>query len=348
LSIKEIIKKAAEKLLFWLINCYNRRKGLEGEKMKQKNEIRIFFQFLMIGMVFLVSACGGKPTDILDDDSSSPVPENVTEITEQFQEPTNSFEVLNDGLPADPQKLSFSASDGFELNGIFYPTEIESQPLVVLMHWAPGDQNDWVEIAYWLQNRGLGGNSEYSDKTHWLDPSWFPEMEPQVSYNVFTFTFRTCENGCKQFKRDEWYLDAQAAVEYAYGLDGIDKEKIVMIGASIGSDGAADGCAYLNTKYPNACKGALAFSPGNYLTVDFGGIVKQLGAEDNPKPIWCFYSESDPESAAVCGDITDNNYQVYPYAGDSVFSNGHGMNLITPKSDPNPLEKLLDFLKMVF
>ncbi|MDO9545594.1 MAG: hypothetical protein Q7J07_02450 [Pelolinea sp.] len=121
-----------------------------------------------------------------------------------------------------------------------------------------------------------------------------------------------------------------------------------MIGASIGSDGVADGCAYLNTKYPNACKGALAFSPGNYLMIDFEEIVKQLGAEDEPKPIWCFYSESDPESAAVCGNIIENNYQAYAYSANSVFSNGHGMNLITPKSDPNPLEKILEFLEMIF
>lgn len=315
--------------------------------MKNKNKPRIIFKALIVVGLMVISACSEKPVEMMNEDNPVAASESANEVGTGSQDTTNSVVVINDGLLADPQELSFSASDGFELNGIFYPAEKATQPLVILMHWAPGDQSDWVEIAYWLQNRGLGGSSEYSDKTPWLDSSWFPEMDAQASYNVFTFTFRNCENGCKQFKRDEWYLDAQAAVEYAYGLDGIDKNRIVMVGASIGSDGAADGCAFLNTQHPNVCKGALAFSPGNYLTVDFGGIVKQLGAEDNPKPIWCFFSESDQESADVCGNITDNNYLAYPYNGNSVFSNGHGMNLITPQSDPNPLEKLLDFLNMV-
>ena len=316
--------------------------------MNIKNKPRIVFQALMIVGLLLISACNEKSVEVMNEDSLIPPSESANETDVESQDTANSAAVINDGLPADPQKLSFSASDGFEINGIFYPAEKESQSLVILMHWAPGDQSDWVEAAFWLQNRGLGGNSDNTENTPWLDASWFPEMNPQASYNVFTFTFRNCEDGCKQFNREEWYLDAQAAVEYAYGLDGIDKNRIVMVGASIGSDGAADGCAYLNTIYPNTCKGALAFSPGNYLTIDFGGVVKQQGAEDNPKPIWCFYSESDQESADVCGNITESNYQAYPYTGNSVFSNGHGMNLITPISDPNPLEKLLDFLEMVF
>jgi dienelactone hydrolase len=180
-----------------------------------------------------------------------------------------------------------------------------------------------------------------------LDSSWFPAIEPEKSYNVFTFTFRNCENGCKSFEREKWYLDVQAAVEYAYELDGIDKDNIVMIGASIGSDGAADGCAYLNQVHPDACKGALSFSPGNYLTIDYGEMVKELGAASDPKPVWCLYAESDPESAAVCGNITENNYTPYSYPPDVIFSNGHGMNLISPDQDPDPLGLMLKFLAMV-
>jgi len=273
--------------------------------------------------------------------------EAIPEIATEAEENAPPAEEAADVLPLDPQKIKFSTSDGVELDGVYYPAGSGFAPLVILMHWAPGDQDDWVEIANWLQNNGMGGHSAVDESTPWLDSSWFPTMESEKSYNVFTFTFRNCENGCKSFEREKWYVDVQAAVEYAYELDGIDKDHIIMIGASIGSDGAADGCAYLNQIHPDACKGALSFSPGNYLTINYGEMVKKLGAASDPKPVWCLYAESDPESAAVCGNITENNYTPYPYSPDVVFSNGHGMNLIVPDQDPDPLVIMLEFLDMV-
>jgi dienelactone hydrolase len=250
-------------------------------------------------------------------------------------------------LPPDPQMMKFTTSDSVELNGMFYPAGAASAPLVILMHWAPGDQDDWVEIAYWLQNRGLGGTSAGDVNTPWLDPSWFPAIESNKTYNVFTFTFRNCEGGCKAFEREKWYTDVQAAVEFAFEIEGIDNSNIVMIGASIGSDGVVDGCAYLNQKHPDTCRGALSFSPGNYLTINYEEMVKELGTAIDPKPVWCLYAESDAESAPVCGNITEDNYTAYPYSPDVIFSNGHGMNLIVPNQDPDPLELVVKFFTMV-
>jgi hypothetical protein len=315
--------------------------------MNSKNKYRFIFSVTILVGILLLSACSETPAEVMKEEPPLDAPKSdaATEPETQSEETAPSTEDVEEGLPADPQTILFTASDGFDLIGTYYPAAKKSQPLVILMHWAPGDQNDWVEIAYWLQNRGLGGNTELSDSAPWLDTSWFPTIDQETSINVFTFTFRDCEGGCKRFASDEWYLDAQAAVEKAYALEGIDQTRIVVIGTSIGSDGAADGCAYVNTLFPNVCKGAMSFSPGNYLNVDFGETVKQLGEESEPKPVWCFYSEAE---ADMCGNITGGNYQPFPYADDSVFLSGHGMELITPISDPNPLEKILEFLEMVF
>ncbi len=310
-------------------------------------EIRVILLTLLIAGSILFSACGGAPPTEMNEEKQQSPEEKVPEIAPEADESAPLSEEVAIEIPSDPQHQKFTTSDGVELNGVFYPADSVSAPLVILTHWAQGDQDDWVEIAYWLQNRGMGGHSTGDESTPWLDSSWFPAIEPEISYNVFTFTFRNCENGCKSFEREKWYIDVKAAVEYAYELDDIDTDNIIMIGASIGSDGAVDGCAYLNQLHPDACKGALSFSPGNYLTIDFGEMVKELGAMSDPKPVWCLYAESDPESAVVCGNVTQNNYTPYSYSADVIFSNGHGMNLIAPNQDPDPLELMLEFLDMV-
>ena len=312
-----------------------------------KKKMRVIVLFLMIAGLIFFSACGGAPPVEMNEENQKSSEEKAPEIAPETDKSVSPVEETAAALSSDPQKMKFTTSDGIELNGIYYPAGSISAPLVILMHWAPGDQDDWVEIAYWLQNRGMGGNSKSTEKTPWLDSSWFPGIDLEKSYNVFSFTFRNCENGCKSFERDKWYVDVQAAVEYAYELDGIDKDNIIMIGASIGSDGAADGCAYLNQVHTESCKGALSFSPGNYLTINYGEMVRELDAASNPVPVWCLYAESDLESAGVCGNIIESNYIPYSYPPDVIFSNGHGMNLITPNLDPDPLGLMLEFLALV-
>ena len=129
------------------------------------------------------------------------------------------------------------------------------------MPWYPGDQFEWPEIAYWLQNRG---NSGKSDGVPWKDPSWFPKLDPDDSYNIMTFTFRDCSGSCNAFQQDGWVLDAKAALQYARTLPGVDPDRVISIGASIGADCAIDGCAAVLQIDPSACLGALSFSPGNY------------------------------------------------------------------------------------
>jgi hypothetical protein len=256
-------------------------------------------------------------------------------------EPTETPDV--EALPAKPQELSFQTSDGQTLNGRYYPGASDQSPLVVLMHWAPGDQEDWNEIAFWLQNRGLSGNSPNLGETPWLDPSWFPPMPEDQSFAVFTFTFRGCEGGCSTFDRSGWLLDAQSALDYARTLERVDPNRIVALGASIGADGAPDGCFWLNDQVENSCLGALSLSPGSYLTVPYADAVQALGEEAPPKPVNCFYDPADQEAARACQSAGGDHYEAFEWT-----DGGHGMNLLRPELEPNAMKLILDFLARAF
>ncbi len=234
------------------------------------------------------------------------------------------------------------------LDGTFYPAANKGAPVVVLMHWVGADQSDWAEVAFWLQNRGLGGKTPNPKKLAWLDPSWFPNVPQGQSLNVFTFTFRGCDaNGCKNWTPRPWWIDANSAMKKAAELEGIDPQKVVAGGASTGADGAPDGCFWLNAAPRDIagkgrCLGAFSLSPGGYLTVPYADAVRALQAEQPPKSAWCLYSEQDRESAPTCKSASGNTYRMISF-GDS---NLHGMRLIDPKVQPNALQLLLDFLKL--
>lgn len=251
-------------------------------------------------------------------------------------------------LPAEPQVVEFEAADGQALAGTWYPAAVNPAPAVVLMHWVRADQSDWSEVAFWLQNRGLGGTSA---KTYpWLDPTWFPPMPENVSYGVLTFSFRGCApGGCADWVSDKWLLDAQAAMDLARELPGADLTRLAAIGASIGGDGAIDGCFWLDEEsgeFP--CRGALSLSPGGYLGVDYAEAVRYLAANYLEKSVspdpgyiasWCLASKGDADSARTCGSAPSELYMMNIYPGDA-----HGMALIQPGMDPDTLEVAQQFL----
>ncbi len=287
-----------------------------------------------------------EPTAVSPTKIPAPTKTAVPPILEPpSPEPEPTAEPVLAPLAADPQPIEFEAEDGQALQGIYYPAAQNPAPLIVLMHWAPGDQTDWPEIAYWLQNRGQGGNTPNPENRPWLDSSWFPEMADGRSFAVFTFTFRGCEGGCSSFERDKWLLDAQAALETAVQLEGIDPTQIAAIGASIGSDGAPDGCHLFNAAHDDGsqCLGAFSLSPGSYLTLDYAEIAASLGMEDPPKPVWCLFADGDSSAANACNGASGAQYRSIGYAGSA-----HGMELVTPDMDPNVLGLMVEFLELVF
>ena len=298
---------------------------------------KVAWILILVLLVVWISACSANSP--AENSSGAIVDKQSAAAVETSAADTSAEEEDTASQPLEGQVMEFAASDGTKLQGMYYPAGQAGAPLIILMHWAPGDQNDYVEIAYWLQNRGLGGSSENPDDLAWLDPSWFPEIETDKTYAVFTFNFRGCEGGCQSFDREGWLDDAQSAVEFAYELDGIDQQRVLVVGASIGADGAADGCLYLNEIFPGSCNGSFSISPGDYLTQSYAETIVNLNeGEEDAVPAWCLYAESDAESAGICSVLESGNFTAYQ------IGDGHGMKLVQPGVDPNPLDLLLAFI----
>ncbi|MBM3150672.1 MAG: hypothetical protein FJZ96_00465 [Chloroflexi bacterium] len=242
-------------------------------------------------------------------------------------------------MAMEPQEVVFQASDGQELTGLYYPAAVNPAPLVVLMHWVGGDMSDWYEIAVWLQNRGQANPFQNPGSEDWWDPAWFPPIPADASYGVFIFSYRTCEPykaGCPGWMPDVWLLDTQAAALKAAELEGVDPTRIVTIGSSIGADGAADGCLYLEEQVPGSCKGAASLTPGDYLTLTYSVVVERLGEMQPPVPAWCL---TTTEEAAFCHQIVAPNLKVVVHQDAQ-----HGNFIMVPEAEPLGLQTILDFL----
>jgi hypothetical protein len=223
------------------------------------------------------------------------------------------------------------------------------------MHWAGGDQRDWLAIAPWLQNRhtelaeftgwdeSIGADCEAQLMGPWLDPSWFPPMPETLSFTVFSFDFRDfCESEKGMSDPSDWALDAKAAFQAVSKLEGVDSHQIVAIGASIGADGAPDGCL-LHNEESETCLGGFSLSPGNYLKMIYSDVVNDLDTATPPVPVWCLAAEGDFESPETCRSASGEHYRMVLYEDDA-----HGLMLIEPGRDPDPMVLIQDFLEEVF
>ncbi len=263
---------------------------------------------------------GPEAPDAADEDiiiQDPPVAEDSVAADEEIiiQEPPPPAPPV---LPPEPLEISFVTEDGQTRFGRYYPGGENPSDLVVLFHWARGDQEDWNWIAPWLQNRGLVGEPPLSDPLElWEDPSGFPVID--MTFGVFTFTLRGCEGGCTEFDSDGWLLDMEAAMETAMGLEGVDPQRIFTVGASIGANLAAGGCQWLQEHEGN-CLGVTALSPGPYFSDPnyYENEVSNL-ADLGDTPIACFYGEEDSDSADTCKSASGDEF---PFWGD-----GHGMDL---------------------
>jgi dienelactone hydrolase len=199
-------------------------------------------------------------------------------------------------------------------------------PVVVLMHGGGESQHLWDAIAPWLENRGTVFSGD--EAVSYLDPSWFPAVPSGRSYAVFTFT------SARPYQ--EFLTDAEAAIKAARGLEGVDPDRMVLVGSSSGADGAIDSCA-------QGCIGVFALSPGNYLGKFVIQEVMRLNNATPPVPVMCLASNGDPgPSALTCQSSEGENVGVRLYEGAS-----HGVEMFRPDLDPQPLQLLLDFLLRV-
>ncbi|MCJ7716217.1 MAG: hypothetical protein MUO54_06830 [Anaerolineales bacterium] len=271
---------------------------------------------------------------------SSSAPETETPIPSATLPPTEtSTPTITPIVVLDPPPLEikFTAEDGRELSGIYYPADTNPAPLVVLVHWARGDQSEWTEIALWLQNRSqLVREPDYNRS--WRSSDWFPENTSGISLGVFTFTLWDCEDECKDYLPDLWLMDIQAAMETAIELTGVDVNKIVTAGASIGADGAVYGCTSLNQSGLGECRGSYVLSPGSLLTIPFENIAYELIHNDPPRPVYCLYGLRDDAAVETCSAVPDARQVDYGYIEN------HGFELLQPFQNPDPLLLLLELI----
>ena len=303
----------------------------------------------------LIAACSPATPLPATEAATVPPTEAPTEPpTANPTEPPIEFPILKppSDLGADPQRVEFQAEDGKKLVGYYYASKYADAPIVILMHWAGGDLTDWCEIALWLQNRrdenpvnpercaDAGSGLPADIATPWLDPEWFPPMNANVSIAVFSFDFRDYGESEAGGAGSNWAKDAKAAFATAAGFEGVDAARMASIGASIGADGAPDGCLLYNQGAGSGCAGAFSLSPGGYLAMNYATVVNDLA----PIPAWCLAGELDGESAPTCKSASGGNYRSEIYAG----SEDHGMMLISPNLDPQPMWLIQDFLELVF
>jgi len=311
---------------------------------------------LMATLALLLSACASAPTPALTiaptelpvPPSQTPVPPTLTPIPPSPQPTEIPPTVTPSGpplLPPDPQVIDFTASDGQALKGTYYPAAANPAPVIVLMHWAGGDETDWDAIAVWLQNRAVPSRTSPAAYP-WQDGSWFPPVPVDFSIAVFTFSFRGClsNQGCQAFDIPGWLLDAQAGILTAAKLEGVDPARLIVAGASIGADGASDGCFLVNNVMPGACKGALSFSPGDYLNLAYSKAVKELQqpADGSPAvPVWCLADEKEIGVCQAASNPAYTAYKTFEFPGA-----GHAMTMLSPKVTPSAMQTLLDFIQL--
>lgn len=303
-----------------------------------KNIVLRFVLSLIILM--LVSACGGnaaqptptftpavppaspttKPTD--PPPTATPVPPTETPIPK----------------PPAPERITFTTEDGKELEGMYYAAVIQPSPIVVLVHWVGGNLHDWDAIAPWIQ----GGDPFVAppDMPPYFDSSWFPAYPAELNTAVFSFSLRDCEpfpQGCEWAGPGKWMKDIKAALKTAAALPGVDPNRVITMGASIGADGALDGCYIYNKDGMGTCIGSFPLSPGNYMNMDYTQTVANMDQEFPFAKVWCFDAKDEHE----CAKATTANHTAFASTG------GHGMFMITPESEPKTLEKFIEFMRAI-
>ncbi|MBN1313597.1 MAG: alpha/beta fold hydrolase [Anaerolineae bacterium] len=266
----------------------------------------------MIMAVFF-SACGSAPMPVLPE-TAAPVTDAPPPVTEQ---PAVEPPIVIDLDSLEPQSVQFQSADGIPLAGTYLPPVRSPAPGVILMHMMGKDKESWGMFPALLQGVGMAHDGAQ-----------------QPSYAVLAFDFRGHgESGGDAGDRSGMLEDAKAALAYFQSLPGVDTNRVVLIGASIGADAAVDVCS-------GGCIGAASLSPGSFLGLDYKDALLALG----DKPVLCVAAEGDSHSAETCrgGEETGlSSYQVQIYQGSE-----HGTDMLSiTEQEPFLTDLLFEWLE---
>ena len=309
-----------------------------------------YFVFMVFVGGWVFAACTPavvpEPTapvamETVKNSTEEPVKKPIEDLPTPEELPTQATAPIEVVFPPDAQVVEFASTDGTILQGTYYPPETGPAPVVVLMHQYPLDhETEWFAIAPWLQNRGLV-DDVIPGEIPWGDPSWFPAVPEKLNVGVFAFTFRGCKGGCQNAglswsESAIWAEDARAALMYVAQLPASDIDRIVAVGTSIGADGAVDGCR-LAEEDGLHCAGAMSWSPGGYLMMQYDETVKFL--TQSGVPVRCIAGEGDVQSAETCRSYSGEGYEI-----EIDPSGNHGIDLVGPDLEIATLNSLLAFL----
>jgi alpha/beta hydrolase family protein len=224
-------------------------------------------------------------------------------------------------LPTEPARVTFPLADGTQIVGTFYPPSVAPAPGVLLMHQRGMDRTAWEPLILALQGEISRSHSQTADE--------------RPNYAVLAIDAPGHGESTGEWTPQGMLEAANLALQLLRTQPGVDKDRIVIIGASMGSDAALDECG-------EGCIGVVTLSPGSFLGVYYNTALAAMG----DRPVLCAASKDDARSAATCEGgrtVGLKNYQVQIYDGAA-----HGNMLILQNPDikpsPQPLPLIMEWL----
>lgn len=224
-------------------------------------------------------------------------------------------------LPTEPQREAFQLADGTTVVATFYPPRVVPAPGVLLVHQRGMDRTAWEPLIQALQGE--------------ISRSASTKAGDQPNYAVLAIDVPGHGESGGSFSPQSTLEATRLALQFVRALPGVDKDRVVIIGASIGADAAVDECK-------EGCIGAVSLSPGSFLGVDYNTALVAMG----DRPVLCAASKGDGPSSATCeaGKTAGlKNYQAQIYDGGA-----HGNALILQnaevKPSPQPLPLIMEWL----
>lgn len=225
--------------------------------------------------------------------------------------PSRAAEIHQAATPATVGTVSevkIKMADGLEIQGTFYATQAKESPAVLLVHQNNGSRGQWDRLLPGLIGAG---------------------------YNILAVDQRGFGNtgGSRDYPQLE--KDDVVMMNWLREQPTVDKARVAIVGASVGSNGALRACAA-----DEKCKVVIALSPG----VNFFGVEpKEAISGMKKKSIMLLASQNDGESAQAVKSFlivvpNESTAMVKVYGGTGL----HGTDLLLL---PNTAPLIINWLQ---
>ncbi|MBX3063769.1 MAG: alpha/beta fold hydrolase [Anaerolineae bacterium] len=211
--------------------------------------------------------------------------------------------------PDSAQAVNIEGADSLIIKGYYFaPSGTTPAPAILLLHQNGSSKREWNEVAKVLAENGYA--------TLAVDQRGFGETKGKVDWKLAE-------------------QDVTLMFAWLRAQEGIDPERVAVMGGSIGSNMALRGCAA-----DDGCKAVIALSPGlNYFGVTTGDLVDTFGLKD--KAVFLVAAQRDHPAIDSVRSLTSQwksgNLTVRLY--DSSY---HGVSMINLHKDLLPM--IIDWL----